>query len=251
MKHGRQAIWVLLVGLLAATPAFIACKSSTAKNEAADQKSAADKEKAAQVVEKYRAETDAKIAAILDIARKTEPPLTADHVSYAGPPLRLSANFVVLEASAIDKLSAFDRDAWGGMYRGTYESAGEAVHTLKTSGQFFYTAETAEKDIKNLLALQTVVMVKRVAGQDPVESNGTLTTPGSYRGEAHLYDVSGKYLGGVRFAATNSEKISFYYDKKRDDEDRKAQSAALGDLRKNMRDAIDAALTPFVGHIIW
>ncbi len=78
-----------------ATLAFVVCVSACG---------CGSKEKKIEaIVERNRAETRAKITAISEVAKRPLPPLSADRITYGGPPLKEDENMLVLSVDAAQK----------------------------------------------------------------------------------------------------------------------------------------------------
>jgi hypothetical protein len=228
---GRARVVVLIAAIIAA---LVSCKSKEKKIKV--------------IVDKSGAQAEAKLVAIQNVAKTPLPSLKTSKITYSGAPLKVAGyrdgNLVVFETDVAEKLSS-DKYAWSGMF-GNHYRLNDGVRGLREPS--FYSEEDAENGLKAIIGIQAVLMVKKLAYTAPKMENGKVTVYGIYVGEAHLFEVTGKYAGGVRFAAKSSDKIGYSYKQGTSGES-EAKQALANDLTTNTREALEAAIKPFVGEV--
>jgi hypothetical protein len=184
------------------------------------------------------------ISAIESVGKKPLPDLTADDLSSPEPLIEVGlagANNVVLSDKAAAELPGKSDDPFDAPYQ-----IGDALRWTRSGSPTFWPSQTEQEitgKMNALTSIKYVTVVKIVEHKKPVI--GALLTPGVMRGEAHVFSLAGKSLGGVRFQGTNSDKVSF--TKKIDKATGKEVSsnkedAVEDDLEKNAKKALAAAV---------
>jgi hypothetical protein len=193
-----------------------------------------------EIVERYRAGVEKTFAAIAKLEAAPLPEVTGK-IDYAGPPLT-NENAVVL---------AYGPDVLKHARTGQQSDPMFDAEDLSNIDSMLHgatpdTSTETESRLARFTALRDVVLVKTLVHERPREVDSGFV-PGHVVAEAYLFDISGKYLGGVPFEATSSSEVS--YTKRLEDGaevSNDADSQIDADLESNahkaMRDAIAAQI---------
>lgn len=196
---------------------------------------------------KYRALAQPQVAAVRALAQKPLPSVTQDTLAFEGPLWQvnmLQGDTAVFPAEALSSLGS-----------GIYVSAlfpseysiDQASQWLEQNKMPPYTSqETVDEKMQSLLRLKKVFVVKTLEWTKPVlaETREKFVL-GRYQGEAHLFDLAGKYYGAVRFEGANSQTVDFtkWVNKETGRSTHDDATAALEqDLRRNAWNAFLAAV---------
>lgn len=196
---------------------------------------------------KYRALAQPQVAAVRALAQKPLPPVTKDNLAYEGALWEvniLQGDTAVFPAEALSSLGS--EHYVSALFPSEY-SIEQASQWLEKNKMPPYTSqETVDEKMQSLLRLKKVFVVKTLEWTKPVLSEGREKfVLGHYKGEAHLFDVTGRYYGAVQFESGNSKTVDFtkWVNKETGRSTHDDATAALEqDLRRNAWEAFLAAV---------
>lgn len=167
-------------------------------------------------LENYRSQVASKIDAIKQLAAKPLPILSSDTLAYSGPLERLSqfskeGTVALFPQEKLRSIGTTD-PSLPFYFDPDLDNVASWVVNPAASSYSLYRDRNAEALLQMFVRLDKVFVIKTTEIRYPIR-NDKVFRPGWYRGEAHLFDISGKYYGGVRFSATSSDKVSFQYNK--------------------------------------
>jgi hypothetical protein len=203
--------------------------------------------KVKEILEKNRPEVESKLKAIESLAAKELPEATGK-LTYTGPSLKdaaLGGTCEVLSreaAKTITNLPTVNPD--DGVFGISFE-LGQVARALKSGVPSYWNETSAQTNLSRVTKLTHVLIIRKVGYMKPMMPANGQGTPGSYTGEAHLFDLAGKHYGGLVFAARSSATVKFTreVDKKSGKElSNNAGSAADQDLDSNTKQALQKAV---------
>lgn len=151
----------------------------------------------------------AKMAALQAIAGRPIPDLTDDTLAYSGPLHESGMTDGDTAVFTQEGLAHLGSDATGALIPSEF-TAVQAIGWVNAGQVAQFTPKIAvDEAFAALDRVQKVLVIRTREWVKPEIGEGDKFKPGSYRGEAHLFDLAGKYYGGVRFAATNSSNVQF------------------------------------------
>ena len=191
----------------------------------------------------HKATAEAKTVALKALAAKELPTLQSDTLAFDGA---LHESGMVDGDTAVYPLEALANpgvDSPAALFPSEHTTK-NAIAWVSAGKLPQYTAEIAVKEaLDSLERLNKVLVVKSIEWVKPVVE-GDKFAPGSYRGEAHLFDLAGKYYGGVRFSAVSSTSVEITKGVTKDGQEkwRNDKAAVANDLHLRAWKALGDAL---------
>ena len=151
----------------------------------------------------------AKMAALQAIAGKPMPDLADDTLAYTGPLHESGMTDGDTAVFTQEALAHLGSDVTGALIPSEF-TAVQALGWVSAGQVAQFTPKVAvDEAFAALDRMHKVLVIRTRQWVKPEIGEGDKFKPGSYRGEAHLFDLAGTYYGGVRFAATSSATVQF------------------------------------------